>query len=205
MARTTRDQKKAATRNALTRAAADVIARRGYHGASVDEIAESAGYTVGALYSHFERKQDLLLAAAEQNLADWTEIFANVFHEGATFADGGANVAHAWIEGVTARPEPFQLWVELWSQAVRTGPPLATELAVVTRAIRELFKTLMLESAETAGVEMSHEVADELGAMFDALGLGLAMRRLLDPAAVAPGLFERISVRTIEALFNALK
>ncbi len=51
--RLTRDEKKAQTRLRLLEAAAHVFARRGYHAATVDEVAEEAGYTVGALYSNF--------------------------------------------------------------------------------------------------------------------------------------------------------
>ncbi|MDQ6807334.1 MAG: TetR/AcrR family transcriptional regulator, partial [Actinomycetota bacterium] len=77
--RLTRDEKRAETRSALVRSAADVFARRGFHAASVDEIAENAGFSVGALYSNFERKEDLLLAAIEQNVSDWTRLFAERF------------------------------------------------------------------------------------------------------------------------------
>lgn len=33
---------------------------RGYHGTSIDDITEAAGLTKGALYWHFESKEDLL-------------------------------------------------------------------------------------------------------------------------------------------------
>ncbi len=45
-------------------AARTVFLRRGFHGASLDEIAEEAGYTKGAVYSNFAGKDDLYLAAA---------------------------------------------------------------------------------------------------------------------------------------------
>ena len=41
--------------------AAVVFARKGFAGASVEEIAESAGYSTGALYSNFESKEQLFL------------------------------------------------------------------------------------------------------------------------------------------------
>jgi AcrR family transcriptional regulator len=53
----------AGTRERLLRAAADVFARRGYDGARVSDIAESAGLSNGALYAYFGSKAELLVGA----------------------------------------------------------------------------------------------------------------------------------------------
>ena len=50
------------TRAALLDAAAEVFARRGFAAASLEEIAEMAGFTRGAVYHHFGSKEDLFLA-----------------------------------------------------------------------------------------------------------------------------------------------
>ena len=61
MARTrlTREAKKAETRRRLLEAAAEVFIRRGFQGASVEEICEEAGFTRGAFYSNFRSKEQL--------------------------------------------------------------------------------------------------------------------------------------------------
>src|ERR1035438_2954546 len=59
--RLTRAETRARTREQLLDAAAFVFARKGFAGASVEEIAESAGYSTGALYSNFESKEQLFL------------------------------------------------------------------------------------------------------------------------------------------------
>ncbi|HWF50280.1 MAG TPA: TetR/AcrR family transcriptional regulator [Solirubrobacteraceae bacterium] len=201
--RLTRDEKRAETRAALVRSAADVFARRGFHAASVDEIAENAGFSVGALYSNFERKEDLLLAAIEQNVSDWTRLFADRFRAADNIHDQARSIADAWIAGVTAEPEPFLLWIELWAYAVRNDR-LRADLAQRSRAIRDLFTSMMREAAEQAGVTLPDGLAEELGAVFDALGLGLAVRRLLDPAAVPDGFFGTASSRIVDALLRDL-
>ncbi|MGV8084526.1 MAG: TetR/AcrR family transcriptional regulator [Coriobacteriia bacterium] len=53
------------TRERLIAAAFDVFAEVGVSGASVELISERAGYTRGAFYSNFSRKEELLLALAE--------------------------------------------------------------------------------------------------------------------------------------------
>lgn len=199
--RLSREEKKAETRSALVRSAADVFARRGFHAASVDEIAENAGFSIGALYSNFERKDDLLLAAIEQNVTDWARLFAERFREADSFRDRARSIADAWIEGVSAEPEPFLLWIELWAYAIRNDR-LREELAVRSRAIRDLFTSMVTETAQQAGVELPDGLAEELGAVFDALGLGLAVRRLLDPAAVPDGLFGAASSRIVDAVLH---
>jgi AcrR family transcriptional regulator len=51
------------TRDRLLRAAADVFAERGYDGTRVADIAAAAGVSNGAMYSHFDSKAELLVAA----------------------------------------------------------------------------------------------------------------------------------------------
>lgn len=50
----------------ILHAASAVFAARGFHGASLDEIAGAAGFTKGAIYSNFGSKADLFLALADQ-------------------------------------------------------------------------------------------------------------------------------------------
>jgi AcrR family transcriptional regulator len=49
-------------------AAASVFVARGFHDASVDEVAERAGYSKGAVYWHFAGKDDLFLALIEERV-----------------------------------------------------------------------------------------------------------------------------------------
>jgi AcrR family transcriptional regulator len=49
----------AARRDVIERAAAEVFAQRGYHGASIDEICRRAGVTPPVLYDHFASKLEL--------------------------------------------------------------------------------------------------------------------------------------------------
>lgn len=65
-ARTTRAEKKAATRERLLSAAARIATRDGFAGISLDRVAEEAGLTKGAVYSNFTSKDELLLEVAER-------------------------------------------------------------------------------------------------------------------------------------------
>mgnify|MGYP005835788097 FL=1 len=53
---------------AIIEAAATVFRRKGYHGATMAEIAAAVGLTAGSLYHHFPSKQDLLVAVLATGL-----------------------------------------------------------------------------------------------------------------------------------------
>ena len=49
-----------ARRAELTRAAARLFAKQGYHGTSIGDLAEALGLQKGSLYTHIDSKADLL-------------------------------------------------------------------------------------------------------------------------------------------------
>jgi AcrR family transcriptional regulator len=56
------------TRELLLRSAETIFVRDGYEGAELGEIAALAGRTKGAIYAHFESKEDIFLALVEQRV-----------------------------------------------------------------------------------------------------------------------------------------
>ncbi len=52
-------------RRQLLKIAADLFARRGYHGATTAELARLAGITEPILYRHFEHKLDLFISVID--------------------------------------------------------------------------------------------------------------------------------------------
>ena len=68
--RWTPERRRALTRDTLVGSAAAVFARRGYEGASLEEIADAAGFTRGAIYKNFGGKEDLFFAVADRDFAE---------------------------------------------------------------------------------------------------------------------------------------
>jgi AcrR family transcriptional regulator len=60
-------------RSLVLAAARRVFLARGYHGASLDQIAEEAGFSKGVVYSQFRNKADLFLALLEARIAERAE------------------------------------------------------------------------------------------------------------------------------------
>jgi AcrR family transcriptional regulator len=67
--RLSREESQARTRARLLESAHEVVAREGYENASIDLIAENAGYSKGAFYSNFNSKEEIFLELLETHAA----------------------------------------------------------------------------------------------------------------------------------------
>jgi len=65
---TRREREHQARRQEILQAARRVFAEKGFHGATVDEIAEAAEFGKGTLYSFFENKDDLFFSLLKEGL-----------------------------------------------------------------------------------------------------------------------------------------
>ncbi len=66
--RLTRVEQSRRNRELVLAAARCMFLTRGYHGASLEQIADAAGFSKGVVYSQFESKADLFLALLEQRI-----------------------------------------------------------------------------------------------------------------------------------------
>ena len=76
--RWTRERRLEHTRTLLLDAAEELFARRGFSGAALEDIADAAGYTRGAIYAHFGSKEELFLAVIERQRQRFLDGFADV-------------------------------------------------------------------------------------------------------------------------------
>lgn len=74
------------TRTVLLDAAEKVFASRGYAG-SLEDIADAAGYTRGAIYAQFGGKDELFLSVIERHRQRFLDGFADVMESFDRFAD----------------------------------------------------------------------------------------------------------------------
>jgi AcrR family transcriptional regulator len=198
--RLSRDEKQARTRADLIRAASAVFARRGYGGASVEEIADSAGYSQGAVYSNFENKADLFLAVFEERMAERVRRLAErrELAEG-DFADRARALADHWMQTASEDREGFLLELELTVSAAR-DPELSRRFAARGRATKQALESWIAAQEQEAGVRYELPPAD-LAVMMSALGLGLATEALNEPDAIRDELFGKLA----EFVFRALE
>ena len=188
--RETRAERQARTRAELLDAAASVFARRGYHGASIEEIAEQAGYSHGAVYSNFTGKAELFLTVFEDYMARRARELADV--QAALAPDAPIEVrarslADQWMRRFGADRESFVLQMEFLAHAAR-DPELAGRLGARSSALRETVARYISGFAAQAGSQLPL-AADDLAMVLRALGIGLAVEALVSPEAVRDDLF----------------
>jgi AcrR family transcriptional regulator len=178
--RLTRAESKARTRERLLDAAARTFARKGYAGASVEEIAQSAGYSIGALYSNFGGKQELFLELMSGRASRRQAMVAEILQ-----ADDDPAEAIARLLERTGSPDPdlMALRAEFWLYAVR-NPEAMGALTAQRReqidALVEVISAAMSRSNVPAGVS-APAVATVALAMFQ----GLMRQRRIDPERVS--------------------
>jgi AcrR family transcriptional regulator len=185
--RLTRAERKEDTRARLLASAARVFARRGFHAASVEEVAEDAGFSKGAVYSNFASKEDLFLAMVEARFRDrLTAIRAAVAEPGAP-GEQARRSADSFIRTLAADPEWPPVFMEFWAYAQR-DPSVRRRFAAQVRELRAAVAAILAARAEELGVELPLP-AEQLATMTFAMATGFAMERQLDPGAVPGELF----------------
>jgi AcrR family transcriptional regulator len=186
--RSRREARKEETRAELIEAAARVFARRGFHGASVEEIAREAGYSTGAIYWHFSGKDDLFLAVYEDFAAGLARNLEEIFGRG----EGGLpeRARHAgdrWMDRVHTEPEFLILAHEFLVHAWRQ-PELRKAFEHRLAAVRLALTRVITEEAEVERV-VPGLPPEDLATVMRALGSALGLAKLADPEAVRDDLF----------------
>ena len=188
--RLTRAEQREKTRGCLVEAAAKVFTRRGYDKASLDEVAEEAGFTKGAVYSNFKGKEDLFLATIDAHFEERLGAIKRVMQE----EPDEQGTAHAagmdFMNKLNADPEYFALFFEFWAYAQRNPNVKKKFLPRVQRfrsALAEVFET----KSDDTGIELPIP-NEQLASMLIAMAAGVAMERELDPKSVPDDMYARI-------------
>jgi AcrR family transcriptional regulator len=130
--RLTRAERKAQTRDELLAAGDRLFRERGFHGTSLDQVAASAGYTKGAVYSNFASKEDLFLAIYERRVEE-ALVRNTTALEGAT-ADAPLELTREVLSN--SDPGWMAVFFEFWAHVLR-NPELRTRFLVLHRRAQE--------------------------------------------------------------------
>ncbi len=185
--RLTREESKTATRERVLEAAAEVFARRGFHGASVEEVAETAGFSKGAVYSNFESKEDLFLALLDQRLDAQMEAFAAAFETEHTPKARLDALSRLRTPTLDSGPDWCLLATEFWLYAARdpkVGPRLAAHRRLARERVARLIET---HTHESGGAPAGRP--EDLASLLIAIGDGLQMQEYIEPKLNSDDLF----------------
>jgi AcrR family transcriptional regulator len=186
-ARLTREEQKAQTRARLLEAAAKVFARRGLHAASVEEVAEAAGFSKGAVYANFESKEALFLALLDKNLDDRMAEIRRMVDDPASPDQQVQQAGADWVAFLNRDPEWAMLFFEFWAYSLR-NPGFRKQLVERYRRIRATVADVLTQRARELGVEMPIP-SEKVAVMTFAMANGMAVEKLLEPDVVGDDVY----------------
>ena len=175
----TQDRRRQLTRTALVEAAADVFARRGFEGASLEEIAETAGFTRGAIYKNFAGKADLFLAVVEHFNERALQVFGDHLARGAGAAFDVHALATIWQETHRDAPQLMALGLEFRLYEMR-NPDIRARSAAQRDRTRQMIAKFMEDNAEANGLTLK-VTADTLAAIVIAASDGFSLSGWTEP------------------------
>jgi AcrR family transcriptional regulator len=187
MARLTRKQSQAQTRACLMRSAARVFARRGLQQASIDEVAEDAGFTKGAFYANFKNKEELFLAMLDERFGKRIEdMEAVIAGEGST-AEKARRAGDVSAQTLRADSEWERLFFEFSAYAMR-DEQFREELVTRHRAMRERIAAALKAEDERYGHDATLPY-EHVALMTSAMSSGFALEKLLEGDAIPDELY----------------
>ena len=172
--RMTRAERTKRNRERVLAAAREVFLARGYHGATVEQIAEAAGFSTGVVYSQFGGKADLFLslleARIEQRIRDNAAVVASIDGR-----DGLVRLLEHTAQETFAEPEWGLLVLEFRVHAARDPELNARYARAHARTVSGLADVLARAGA-TGGLA-PEELAEVIAAISSGSQLELAAER----------------------------
>lgn len=183
----TRKERQAHTRARLMDSAAAIAARRGIEGASLDAVAQDAGFTKGAVYANFGNKEELFLAMLDAHFDARVAELDRILSTDADPDDQAREAALGLMRVLAEEPERHRLFFEFAVHAAR-HEDFREQLVERYRALRARLAELLASRAERLGIDPVVPPA-EVAAMAFAMANGMALERLLEPEAVPDTMF----------------
>lgn len=191
--RLTRAESKARTHKALLGAARDAFSEQGYQGATVDLIAARAGYTKGAFYAHFDRKEDLFLELLEETLGRRIDELNSLLARVGDNPDDLIQALDRWLGRVDEDDDPGRLGLELQIES-RRNPDFASAFGPVIVQHQKAIGAILAHYYKVTGKRPILPL-DKLATVLIGVPVGLALARQASvgmPAAQTAPVLRRI-------------
>ena len=173
--------KRARTRAKLLEAARALIRERGYEDTTLEDVAQRAGMTTGAIYGNFKNREDLFIVLGQTY---WAAIKPQ-FRPGSSFREKMRAMAEATLAAIPER------------SAAAVGRLRGLAFTLTHEDLRAQVREITAKSY-VAGAEWIRSVADEgelpmspekLVRVLHALTEGLVFQRILTPELVPDEVF----------------
>jgi AcrR family transcriptional regulator len=152
----------AARREVIESAAMDVFAERGYHGASIDEIARRSGVTAPVIYDHFESKAALHGRLLERTRDDLLAMWRANLGGGGTLEQQIAQAFDAWARYVEAHPYAPRMFFRETTGVAEIREMHRGIAAAANDALAEILASMGAEQVRSDGAPLSLAMAAEV-------------------------------------------
>lgn len=188
--RLSRAEAKARTKEELLKAAQAVFARYGFHGTSLDMVAEAAGYTKGAVYANFSGKDDLYLALLDNHLAKGHRDLEELITSGVSFASVSDSITENYFTELEDTRDWAALTVEFFIHAMRNDT-IHAKLIERIRLAQDYYTSCLKKRIAATGKELPMSVEQTARALL-AFTNGLDLFALVDPQPEFSALYARM-------------
>ena len=190
MPRLTRVQRQEQTRTELLQAAKERFLTHGYAATSLEDIADDAGFSKGAVYSNFGSKPSLCREVLElihrEKFAEMAELAMSD-----AALDSRIAAVSAWLERTAGDVGWTMLELEFVVLS-RNNPELGDMITtlrndaahMVGDVLQSMSAELGLTEEQLAGSDMAASL-DDLGNLLLSAGIGLGIQRAIDPSVPA--------------------
>ena len=174
----TRREKQQRTRRCLLHAAAQVFSKEGLEGASVEQVAQTAGYTKGAFYANFKSKEELFLVMLDERFAHELERLDRMLAGTHEPLEEAQAAAADFIRFASEENWP-RLYFQFVAHAARDEEfrqELATRMGAMRGRLAELFKRWIERLNEIAPIPQ-----EQIAAMMCFMADGFLVDRMIEP------------------------
>jgi AcrR family transcriptional regulator len=197
IARLSRAERRARTREDLVAAADGLFSANGFHATSVDAVADAAGYTKGAVYSNFASKEELFLAVYSRRADEAVELVERVLADAPDTITGLETLSRQLVERRGGDSDGWlAVFFEFWAHVLR-HPELRERFAEIHRRANQPVIAAVEGLVADHGVDPEEPVARVATANY-AMQLGLQLERLTQPELVDAELAGHVARRSLE-------
>ncbi len=166
-------EREAATRGRILKAARKVFVEKGFHRASIDDVVAAAGLSVGAIYTYFPNKDELIRASIlDANREESEAVLADTRAGGSVGERLDRAIRGWWRYTIEAEGAPAFL-AEAWGEASRR--PLIRDLLARRHERGTTMTSVMLGECVERGDLPAHTDVDALARTIGALTDGMVL------------------------------
>ena len=196
-----RDEQREATRRRLLDAARRVFLRRGYHGTSLDLVADEAGFTKGAVYARFAGKADLFLVLVDERFTERVQEMEALGAASHGTAALGAAIGRKWDTKLRVDQDWSLLLIEFRVHAARDAA-LNRRYGALHTKLRDGLAATIAREADENGESLPTPPASIARAAL-ALATGSVLERVAEGGTFPADLTQRMNRALLRGLRTA--